>query len=117
MDLDKDGLISKQEWKAFEKRMRFKPDQVERIFKDIDTNRDEHTQEHISEREFYDYLDYQPTFEISYQDGFGDIDPWGLHHKKFNTLPHKYDPKHPPKGHKHASKNLTPPEAAKLHQE
>jgi Ca2+-binding EF-hand superfamily protein len=112
MDLDKNGLIDKQEWKAFEKRMKLKPDQVKRIFKEMDTNNDEHTQDHVSEREFYDYLDYQPPHQITYEDGYGDIDPWGTHHKKFNTLPHTHDPKAKPSAH--SSKKLTP---RNLHQQ
>jgi len=113
MDLNKDGLIDKQEWKAFEKRMDLKPDQVKRIFKEMDTNIDEHTQDHISEREFYAYMDYEKTMQITYGDGFGDIDPWGMHHKKFNTLPHTHNPnatnfKLRNATHKHASKKLSP---------
>jgi len=106
MDLDKNGLIDKQEWKAFDKRMRLKPDQVERIFKEMDHNLDEHTQDNISEREFYDYLDYEVPHLITYGDGYGDIDPWGTHHKKFNVLPHSHNPDAPV--HKHATKNLSP---------
>merc|ERR550537_1507595 len=88
MDKNKDGLLSPLEWAGGAAKMRLKPDQEKRVFKEMDTNHRENTQIYISKWEFYKYLDYEePNFK-STGDGFGDIDPWGTDHKKFNELPH-----------------------------
>merc|ERR550537_1648426 len=88
MDKNKDGLLSPLEWAGGAAKMRLKSEQEERIFKEMDINHEEKTHLHISEWEFYKYLDYEePNFK-STGDGFGDIDPWGTDHKKFNELPH-----------------------------
>jgi len=72
--------------------MGLKPEQIARVFSEMDKNPNEHTKHHISKREFFDYLDFDlPNFK-SYGDGYGDIDPWGTSHKKFNTLPHTHPP-------------------------
>merc|ERR550537_838598 len=88
MDKNKDGLLSPLEWAGGAAKMRLKPDQEKRVFKEMDTNHRENTAIYISKWEFYKYLDYEePNFK-STGDGFGDIDPWGTDHKKFNELPH-----------------------------
>lgn len=90
MDTDKDGLLSPQEWAKGGEKMGLKPEQITRVFGEMDKNPKEHTHHHISKREFFDYLDFDlPNFK-SWGDGYGDIDPWGTPHKKFNTLPHKH---------------------------
>merc|ERR1719271_756514 len=88
MDKNHDGLLSPTEWAGGAAKMRLKAEQEKRIFKEMDINHRENTQIFISKWEFYKYLDYEePNFK-STGDGFGDIDPWGTDHKKFNELPH-----------------------------
>jgi hypothetical protein len=87
MDENDDGLLDDFEWKIGAAKLKLKPDQIDRIFKAMDTNHKEKTGAHISKWEFYDYLDYQPPTTISRGDGYGDIDPFGTDHKKFNELP------------------------------
>eukprot|EP00746_Dinoflagellata_sp_MGD_P165407 gnl/MRDRNA2_/MRDRNA2_94657_c0_seq1.p1 gnl/MRDRNA2_/MRDRNA2_94657_c0~~gnl/MRDRNA2_/MRDRNA2_94657_c0_seq1.p1 ORF type:complete len:1522 (+),score=530.41 gnl/MRDRNA2_/MRDRNA2_94657_c0_seq1:147-4712(+) len=90
MDTDKDGLLSPKEWALGGEKMGLKPEQIERVFGEMDRNPNEHTHHHISKREFFDYLDFDlPNFK-TWGDGYGDIDPWGTPHKKFNTLPHHH---------------------------
>merc|ERR1719420_287466 len=88
MDKNKDGLLSPLEWAGGAAKMRLKADQEKRVFKEMDTNHRENTQIYISKWEFYKYLDYEELTFKSTGDGFGDIDPWGTDHKKFNELPH-----------------------------
>jgi len=88
MDKNNDGVLSVTEWAGGAAKMKLNPDQERRIFKEMDTNHKEATGLHISKWEFYKYLDYEePNFK-STGDGYGDIDPWGTDHKKFNELPH-----------------------------
>lgn len=89
MDTNHDGLLSPQEWAVGGAKMGLKESQINRLFKDMDTNNGENTAGHLSKWEFFDYLDYsEPNFK-SWGDGFGDLDGWGNDHKKFNMLPHK----------------------------
>jgi len=89
MDTDDDGLLSPQEWAAGGAKMGLKPDQIDRLFKDMDTNIKENTPSHLSKWEFYEYLDYSDPLYRTWGDGFGDVDGFGNAHKKFNTLPQK----------------------------
>merc|ERR1719281_735645 len=68
--------------------MGLKPDQIDRLFKDMDTNQKEKTAGHVSRWEFFDYMDYSEPAKAAGGDGYGDIDPFGQDHKKFNELPH-----------------------------
>merc|ERR1719487_195497 len=90
MDTDKDGLLSPKEWARGGAKMGLKPEQVTRVFGDMDKNPNEHTHSHISKREFFDYLDFDLPQYKTWGDGYGDIDPFGHAHKKFNTLPHMH---------------------------
>lgn len=89
MDTDQDGLLSPKEWALGATRMGLKADQIDRLFKDMDSNVREHTKGHLSKWEFYDYMDYSEPLFRTFGDGFGDLDNFGTDHKKFNTLPHK----------------------------
>jgi len=86
-DMDGDGLISKSEFVKIAEEMKLKPDQIDRLFKDMDSNHNEATELHISKWEMYHYMDYEDARFITFQDGYGDVDPWGSEHKKFNELP------------------------------
>jgi len=89
MDTNQDGLLSPEEWELGATRMGLKPDQIDRLFKDMDSNHKENTPGHLSKWEFYDYLDYSEPLYRSWGDGYGDLDTWGSDHKKFNTLSDK----------------------------
>merc|ERR1719271_2162993 len=89
MDRNHDGLLSPAEWKDGARIMGLKPVQADRIFKEMDTNSKEKTGHHLSRWEFYTYLEYEEPNFTSTGDGYGDIDPWGFEHKKFNELPHR----------------------------
>merc|ERR1719247_2231799 len=52
----------------------------------MDSNHKENTEGGLSKWEFFNYLDYQEPSQIAYGDGYGDIDPFGADHKKFNKL-------------------------------
>jgi len=88
MDADHDGLLSPAEWKKGGEKMGLKPDQIDRLLRDMDSNHKEKTPGHISKWEFFDYMDYAEPAKASGGDGYGDIDPFGQDHKKFNELPH-----------------------------
>jgi len=87
-DADGDGVLSPEEFEEMALKMGFKPDQVKRLFKEIDTNDGENSQNHISMWEFFTYIDYQIPARKTWHDGYGDIDAFGTEHKKFNTLSH-----------------------------
>jgi len=90
MDKNHDGILDLEEWKAGAVKMKLKPDQVERIFKDMDSNHKESTQGGLSKWELFNYLDYEvPSFR-THGDGYGDIDAFGSDHKKFNELPNTH---------------------------
>jgi hypothetical protein len=88
MDANKDGLLSPEEWKAGAAKMGLPASDIDRIFKDMDTNHGEGTPEHLSKWEFFQYMDYEEPLFVSRGDGYGDIDPFGHAHKQFNDLPH-----------------------------
>jgi len=89
MDSNQDHVISKEEWEAALGKLHLNAEQAARLWKLLDTNKGEHTQHFISKWEFYDFLDWQePPPGATWGDGFGDIDPWGATHKKFNRLAH-----------------------------
>merc|ERR1719265_98055 len=87
MDADKDGLLSPAEWKKGAAKMGLPPADIDRIFKDMDSNHGEGTASHLSKWEFYKYMDYEEPLLRHWGDGFGDIDPFGSAHKEFNNLP------------------------------
>merc|ERR1719265_3027456 len=89
MDTDKDGLLSPEEWKIGATKMGLGPAQIKRLFIDMDVNHKEHTQGFVSHWEWNHFLDFEDPNQVTWSDGYGDIDPWGKDHKKFNTLPHK----------------------------
>merc|ERR1712224_865494 len=89
MDANHDGLLSPQERYLGGRRMGLKQDQIDRLFKEMDTNLRENTSGFLSKWEFYDYLDYSDPIWRTWGDGYGDMDGWGTDHKKFNMLPHK----------------------------
>jgi Ca2+-binding EF-hand superfamily protein len=93
MDTNEDGLLSPEEWKVGATKMGLGPAQVKRLFKDMDVNHKEHTQGFISHWEWNQFLDFEDPQEVTWNDGYGDIDPFGKDHKKFNVLPHKHDKK------------------------
>jgi len=80
--------LSPAEWKAGAVKMKLKPDQVDRLFKDMDSNNKEKTGQALSKWEFFNYMDYEAPSKVTHGDGYGDIDPFGGDHKKFNELPH-----------------------------
>merc|ERR1719272_1334361 len=86
MDKDHDGLLTADEWAAGAAKMKLKPDQVARLFKNMDSNHKENTGHHVSKWEFYSYLDYEEPAFRSFNDGYGDIDAFGSDHKQFNKL-------------------------------
>jgi len=88
MDVNHDGLLSPAEWKVGATKMGLGPAQVKRLFEDMDVNHKERTQGFISHWEWNYFLDYQDPNQVTWNDGYGDIDPFGKDHKKFNTLPH-----------------------------
>jgi len=87
IDEDGNGLMSKAEWEAAAKKLHLKPDQVKRLIKEMDVNTGERTHGEISKWEFFKYMDYEEARFVTYQDGYGDIDPFGSEEKKFNELP------------------------------
>lgn len=89
MDTDQDGLLSPAEWKIGATKMGLGPAQIKRLFTEMDINEKEHTQGHISHWEWNHFLDFEDPRQVTWNDGFGDVDPWGTDHKKFNTLPHE----------------------------
>jgi len=86
LDVDGDMLVSEDEWKAFATKLHLSAEQAESLWKRIDTNEGEHTQGHMSQWEFFHFMDYQEPKKITWADGFGDLDSFGADHKKFNTL-------------------------------
>merc|ERR1719191_885655 len=90
IDKDKDGLISPEEWDLAAKRLKLTPGQAKKVWEDMDTNHKERTHDHISEWEFFTYLDWEPPPKATWGDGFGDIDPFGHTHKNYNKLQHKF---------------------------
>jgi len=107
-DVNQDGVLSPEEWNKIGEDMGFKDDQIKRLFKEMDTNNGENTQNHVSMWEFFVYLDYEVPASKTWHDGYGDIDPFGVDHKKFNKLSHKELSQVP-------AKNKTAPTKALLH--
>merc|ERR1719324_1974102 len=89
MDTNQDGLLSPEEWKVGATKMGLGPAQIKRLFSEMDTNEKEHTQGFVSHWEWNHFLDFEDPRQVTWNDGFGDVDPWGTDHKKFNTLPHE----------------------------
>merc|ERR1719262_1226755 len=75
--------------------MKFAKQQAEMLFDQCDTNEGERTPEMVSQWEFFKFLDYDPPSQPTWGDGYGDIDPWGRTHKKFNKLRHTDTPPKP----------------------
>jgi len=88
MDTNQDGLISPEEWKVGAVKMGIPASDIDRIFKDMDSNHGEATPHHLSKAEFFQYMDYEVPLFVTWADGYGDIDPFGTAHKEFNELPH-----------------------------
>jgi len=87
-DLNGDHLLSWEEWEQMCRYMEFTPKQIKRLWKSANSNHAENTHSGISRWELYHYVDWEEPPKVTWGDGFGDIDPWGSEHKKFNTLPH-----------------------------
>lgn len=87
-DLDGDHLLSWSEWEQMCRYMDFTPKQIKRLWKSANSNKGENTHNGISRWELYHYIDWEEPAKVTWGDGFGDIDPWGSDHKKFNKLPH-----------------------------
>lgn len=87
IDKNNDGLLSPEEWEHGAKRLKLTPEQARKVWKDMNTNHKENTHGHISMWEFFKYLDYEPPPKVTWGDGYGDLDPFGHAHKKFNELP------------------------------
>merc|ERR1719324_239959 len=88
MDANQDGLLSPDEWKIGAAKMGIPTPDIDRIFKEMDSNHGESTPKHLSKWEFFQYMDYEEPLFVSRGDGFGEIDPFGTAHKEFNKLPH-----------------------------
>lgn len=87
-DLDGDHLLSQSEFEQMCNYMEFSPKQIARLWKSANTNHGENTHNGISRWELYTYIDWEEPAKVTWGDGFGDIDPFGRDHKKFNKLPH-----------------------------
>lgn len=86
IDTNQDGLISEAEWKVALKKLGLNADQAARLWEGMDTNSGERTKGYVSKWEFFSYMEWEELLPQTWDDGFGDIDPWGLEHKKFNEL-------------------------------
>merc|ERR1719321_1581541 len=64
MDTDHDGLLSPAEWKVGGEKMKLKPEQIDRLLNDMDSNHKENTDGHLSKWEFFDYLDYEEPGKV-----------------------------------------------------
>lgn len=89
-DRDEDHLLSKEEIEELLGKLKLNAKQIKRIRREIDTNHEENTNHFISKWELYTYLDWQEPAKVTWGDGFGDIDPFGTTHKKFNKLTPKH---------------------------
>jgi len=100
-DKDEDGLISEDEWKTLGSELGFNENQMKRLWGLLDTNEGENTKDYISRWEWFDLMDYEEPRFVTFGDGFGDIDPFGTEHKKFNVMTHAQ--LHPPEPAKAAA--------------